>query len=128
MMLRGWVLAGLAVVVGFGAPGDIYQGTYDQLSLGPGWRGHVFANRTGDEVVGLELLLAEVGPAQVLVVGVNLVLALGNSAILPFSGRVVPGGVVTVALPEGTALHGAAWITQEAGCRSKSSPPSRSGS
>lgn len=100
----------LLTVLGAGAPGDLYQWTYDQLALGPGWVGHVFVNRTGMEAQGLEVLLAQAGRAQTLVIGGALVqddLPLGFVLL----GRVVPGGLVIVALPEGIPLHQAAWIT-----------------
>ncbi len=111
-MRWGWTIGvALMAVVGTGTPGDIYQWTYDQLALGPGWTGHVFANRTGGEVLGLELLFTGPGQAQVLVVGGELAPDNGGVAGVRFTGRVVPGGVVTVALPTDSMPHQAMWIT-----------------
>lgn len=111
-MRLGWLIGAVLVVAGgTGAPADIYQWTYDQLGLGPGWVGHVFANRTGQEVVGLELLTMEAGSGEVLVVGGHLAPQRQDSGSALFSGWVAPGGVVIVALPERAALRGAAWVT-----------------
>lgn len=111
-MRLGWLIATVLVVAGgAGAPADIYQWTYDQLGLGPGWVGHVFANRTGQEVVGLELLTIEAGSGEALVVGGHLAPQRQDSGSALFSGWVAPGGVVIVALPERAALRGAAWVT-----------------
>ncbi|QAA76952.1 MAG: hypothetical protein BIP78_1186 [Candidatus Bipolaricaulis sibiricus] len=111
-MRWGWTIGvALVAVVGAGTPGDIYQWTYDQLALGPGWTGHVFANRTGGDVLGLELLFMDPGQAQVLVVGGRLTRDDGGVAGVRFAGRIVPGGVVTVALPTDTMPHQALWIT-----------------
>lgn len=111
--MRLGCIAGVALIAaaGMGVPLDIYQWTYDQLPLGLGWTGHLFANRTGLEVLGLALLPSAPGPAQVLAVGGMLVPTLGSPEGLVFTGRVVPGGVVTVALPQGVGLGEAAWIT-----------------